>query len=103
MTNSPLTNEQLRRFREDGFVALSVFDGDEVAEIRDTFMEMARNGPVEGLSEIRRRQVDGKIRGYDVGDPLSRYPRMMQPHKHMDKPVAVNAIKALDNPAGRKA
>jgi hypothetical protein len=98
MTSTELTDRHLEQFRRDGFVALHLFGEDEVAEIRDTFMEMARNGPVDGLSEVRRRQVDGEVRGYDASDPLSFYPRMMQPHRHPDKPVGPVAMKYLVHP-----
>jgi len=36
---------------------------------------------------------------YDSQDPLSRYPRMMHPHRHMDKPVGPVARKYMLYPA----
>lgn len=98
MTSSELTGAHLDQFRRDGFVALNLFGKDEVDEIRETFMAMAKDGPVEGLSEVRRKQVDGEVRGYDATDPLAFYPRMMQPHKHADKPVGRVAMKYLVHP-----
>jgi hypothetical protein len=89
-TASPLTvtAEQIEQFRRDGFLAVrGVFSADEIATIRETFMAMNANGPVEGLSEIRRGKVDGTNGGYDANDPLAFYPRMMHPHLHPDKPV----------------
>jgi hypothetical protein len=98
VTSTALTADHLEQFRRDGFVALHLFDSEEIAEIRNTFMNMAKDGPVEGLSEVRRKQVDGEIRGYDDNDPLAFYPRMMQPHKHADKPVGPVAMKYLVHP-----
>lgn len=63
---------------------------DEVATIRDAFMEEARNGPVEGLSEMLRR--DGE---YDPTDPLHFYPRMMHPHRHPQKRVGQLAMQYM--------
>lgn len=90
-----LTDEQLAAFRRDGFLVVKgLFKPHEVDEIRDTFMEMNKNGPVEGLSEIRRPHADGRF-GYDPSDPLAFYPRMMHPHKHADKPVGPVAMKYM--------
>lgn len=70
-------------FHRDGYVVIpGLFSSEEVALIRETFMEANADGPVEGLSEIRRGEG-----GYTPDDPLSFYPRMMHPHKHADKPV----------------
>ena len=75
-------------FDRDGFcVATGLLSKDEVAAIREAFMQMNVDGPIEGLSEIRRTRVDGNVTGYDKSDPLAFYPRMMQPHLHPDKPV----------------
>ena len=53
-----LAEEQVARYDRDGcLVVPGVFAPDEIAEIRDTFMEQAKNGPVSGLSEIKRRQT----------------------------------------------
>lgn len=80
-TQTILSDEQVRCFREQGYLIVrSFFGAEQVAEIREAFMEMGRNGPVEGLSEAR-----STVR--DSSDPLWKYPRMMQPHLHMDKPV----------------
>lgn len=78
-----LTTEQKTQFDCDGFVILrGVFSADEIAEIRETFMAQNADGPVEGLSEIRRHQD-----AYDPSDPLAFYPRMMHPHRHPELPV----------------
>ena len=68
-------------FAANGYaVARGLFTDDEIAEIRDTFMEQAKNGPVAGLS-------DGHHVISDASDPLKFYPRMMHPHVHSDKLV----------------
>src|SRR5262245_13480974 len=92
----PLTNEQtlmdsqIDQFRRDGFVAMrQLFSADEVSEIRDTFMDANRDGPVPGLSEIKEYKAD---------DPLSRYPRMMHPHRHPELPVGPIAVRYMLHP-----
>lgn len=68
------------QFRREGYaVVRGLFTPDEVAEIRETFMAQAANGPVEGLSD--------KHYTFSTNDPLAFYPRMMHPHKHADKPI----------------
>jgi hypothetical protein len=76
-----LSSEQRAAYAQDGFLALrGLIAPDEIALIRDTFMAQASEGPVPGLSDIRSGSPAGS-------DPLARYPRMMHPHKHDDKPV----------------
>jgi phytanoyl-CoA hydroxylase len=83
-------------FARDGFVVVKgLFSREEADLIRDTFMAMNQNGPVEGLSEIKRGKVDGTVGGYDPADPLSYYPRMMHPHRHPDKPVGPLAMRFM--------
>ncbi|WP_038473938.1 phytanoyl-CoA dioxygenase family protein [Fimbriimonas ginsengisoli] len=79
--------------RDGYFVARDLFTPEEVAEIRETFMEMNANGPVEGLSEI----VGGRGE-YTPDDPLRFYPRMMQPHFHPELPVGPVAKKYMLDP-----
>jgi ectoine hydroxylase-related dioxygenase (phytanoyl-CoA dioxygenase family) len=76
-------------------VARGLLEPAEVREIRDTFMEMGRNGPVEGLSEVPRVKLDDGMEGYSRNDPLAFYPRMMHPHRHVDKPVGPVARKYM--------
>ena len=91
--------EQIEKFRRDGYVAaLQVFTAREVAELRDTFMEMGRNGPVEGLSESGKAFNHGGEVQYDRSDPLACYPRMMHPHSHLEKPVGPLAMKYMLHP-----
>src|ERR1051326_2393780 len=85
---------QLSAFRRDGFiVARQLFAADEVAEIRDTFTALAKDGPVPNLSEVTRNNAS-----YDESDPLSRYPRMMHPHNRPDLPVGPLAMKYMLHP-----
>jgi phytanoyl-CoA hydroxylase len=96
MTRLVLSDEWLAQFDRDGFLVVrKIFDANEVAEIRETFMAMNKDGPVEGLSEIRRRNPDGQVHGYEANDPLALYPRMMHPHSHPDKPVGPVAMKYM--------
>src|ERR1700692_2481015 len=96
---SSLSADQVAQFRRDGFVAVrQVFTPDEIAEIRDTFMEMAKNGPVEGLSEVKQALNRGGTAQYAPNDPLRFYPRMMHPHNHLDKPVGPLSMKYMLHP-----
>lgn len=80
-----LTDQQKQQFDRDGFLALrGLFSPAEIEEIRGTFMEMAKDGPVPGLSDVPKGR-DGSPAASN--DPLARYPRMMHPHKHADKAV----------------
>lgn len=79
-------------FAQDGYlVARGLFSPDEVGAIRETFMQQAANGPVEGLS-------DGHYQHCDPSDPLHFYPRMMHPHRHLDKPVGPLSLRYLLDP-----
>lgn len=64
-------------------VARGLFSPREVDEIREKFMALAADGPVEGLSDFKH----GGGNRYDPADPLSAYPRMMNPHSHPEFPV----------------
>lgn len=78
-------------FHRDGFVVVpGLLSPEEVVEIRETFMDANANGPVEGLSEIRRGEG-----GYTLDDPLAFYPRMMHPHKHLDKAVGALSLRYM--------
>ncbi|MGI4787858.1 MAG: phytanoyl-CoA dioxygenase family protein [Janthinobacterium lividum] len=78
-----VSRETLEQFQRDGFIVMrGLFSPEEVTAIRETFMEEAGNGPVEGLSEFKSGGQQ-----YDASDPLAFYPRMMHPHNHLDKSV----------------
>jgi phytanoyl-CoA hydroxylase len=84
-TNLPET------FERDGYaVARKLLSDDEVRVIRDTFMQVGKDGPVEGLSENLRQ---GKA--YDPNDPLGKFPRMMHPHMHPELAVGPVAMKYM--------
>jgi ectoine hydroxylase-related dioxygenase (phytanoyl-CoA dioxygenase family) len=84
--------EQIAAYHRDGFlVVLGLFSQEEIATIRDTFMELGKNGPVEGLSEMRRKNSGG----YDPNDPLAFYPRMMHPHRHPKLSVGPLAMRYM--------
>jgi phytanoyl-CoA hydroxylase len=78
-----LTDDQKAQFDRDGFLVLrGLFSPDEAAAIRDAFMDAAKDGPVEGLSETRRGE-----NACDPSDPLAFYPRMMNPHTQPERAV----------------
>lgn len=79
----------VEQFHRNGYTVVSqLFTPEEVAEIRETFMEQAKDGPVEGLS-------DGHHKGLKPEDPLAFYPRMMHPHKHPDKVVGPLSLRYM--------
>jgi len=88
-----LTNEQMQQFEHDGYLVVrGLLSQSDIQTIRDTFMEQARNGPVEGLSEIKRHPG---APGYDPSDPLAFYPRMMHPHQHPELSVGPVAMRYM--------
>jgi phytanoyl-CoA hydroxylase len=91
-----LTTEQKQQFDRDGFLAIrGLFSAAEIEEIRGTFMEMAKDGPVPGLSDVPKAREGAPA---SSNDPLLRYPRMMHPHKHQDKPVGPLAMRYMRDP-----
>jgi phytanoyl-CoA hydroxylase len=91
-----LTTEQKQQFDRDGFLAIrGLFSATEIEEIRGTFMEMAKDGPVPGLSDVPKAREGAPA---SSNDPLLRYPRMMHPHKHQDKPVGPLAMRYMRDP-----
>ena len=86
-----LTADQLRSFAEDGYLIVrSLYSPDEIQHVREIFMAQGDLGPTEGLSDLPKK--------IDRRDPLSFYPRMMHPHKHLDKAVGQVALDYLLNP-----
>lgn len=76
-----LSPEALAGYEADGYyVARGLFSRAEVERIQSAFMDAARNGPVEGLSEFKHGGTDA----YSPSDPLKFYPRMMMPHEHRE-------------------
>lgn len=87
-----LTLEQEEQLERAGYLVVSqVFTPAEVAQIRETFMAQAQNGPVEGLSEFRHQGGNQ----YDPSDPLAFYPRMMNPHSHPELPIGPVAVQYM--------
>ena len=83
-----LTTEERDHFDIEGYhIACGMLDASEVLTIRDTFMRQAQGGPVPGLSEIREDMP--------ADDPLTRFPRMMHPHRHDELPVGPLAKRYL--------
>jgi phytanoyl-CoA hydroxylase len=71
-------------FDRDGYaIARQLLAPDEVATIRDTFIDLAKDGPVKGISEIRHSSAAA----FSPDDPLAKYPRMMHPHLHQELSV----------------
>jgi ectoine hydroxylase-related dioxygenase (phytanoyl-CoA dioxygenase family) len=90
---STLSHAERARFDHDGFLAVrGLFGADEIDDIRATFMETAKAGPVPGLSDIPKTRQAAPT---GSGDPLDFYPRMMNPHRHADKPVGPLAMRYL--------
>ena len=91
---APLSPTLLESFERDGYLVVrGLYSSEETAYIRDSFMQENRNGPVEGLSQIPQ--------SFSKDDPLSFYPRMMNPHRHPDKQVGLVALEYLLAPASR--
>ena len=91
MTHQYLGAAQAAQFERDGFLAVrGLISPGEIAQIRATFMDAAADGPVEGLSDLPRSGA--------ANDPLSRFPRMMHPHKHEDKAVGRLAMRYMLDP-----
>ncbi len=75
-----LTQDQLDHFNTEGYLVIRGFyRSEEVDLLRETFMEMHRNGPVEGFFEPKTAEEAG-------GDPLKMYPRVMHPHRFSEIP-----------------
>jgi ectoine hydroxylase-related dioxygenase (phytanoyl-CoA dioxygenase family) len=93
MTTITLSHAERARFDRDGFLAVrGLFGADEIEDIRATFMETAKAGPVLGLSDVPKTRQAAPT---GSGDPLAFYPRMMNPHRHADKPVGPLAMRYL--------
>jgi phytanoyl-CoA hydroxylase len=93
MSSPYLSKDQRTQFERDGFLAVrGLFDAAEIAEIRETFMGQAKDGPVPGLSDQPRARDGAPAL---ASDPLAFYPRMMHPHKHPDKAVGPLAMRYM--------
>ena len=93
MNTNELSDAQRTQFIRDGFIAMrGLFSADEIDDIRSTFMETAKDGPVLGLSDVPKAREGAPTAS---SDPLSFYPRMLSPHKHADKPVGPLAMRYM--------
>ena len=93
MNTNELSDAQRTQFVRDGFIAMrGLFSADEIDDIRSTFMETAKDGPVLGLSDVPKAREGAPTAS---SDPLSFYPRMLSPHKHADKPVGPLAMRYM--------
>ena len=89
-----LTETQKAQFARDGYLILrGLFRSEEIVEIREAYMTQAKDGPVEGLSEMKAGDRD-----YDAGDPLAFYPRMLNPHSQPERMVGQIARDFLLDP-----
>jgi ectoine hydroxylase-related dioxygenase (phytanoyl-CoA dioxygenase family) len=80
--------EEKARFEQDGFlVKRGLFGPAEIADIRDKFMQFAEGPLVNGLFE--------PVNAAGENDPLKRYPRVMQPHRHQDLPIGKLAMRYM--------
>ena len=88
MSSEPVGAETVEAFDRDGYIVVrGLLTSAEVDEIRETFMALAADGPVPGLSEM--------LRDPRPGDPLAFYPRMMHPHRHPDLEAGKLALRYL--------
>ena len=79
MNTNELSDAQRTQFVRNGFIAMrGLFSADEIDDIRSTFMETAKDGPVSGLSDVPKAREGAPTAS---SDPLSFYPRMLRtPH-----------------------
>lgn len=91
-TESPaLSAAEVAQFHRDGYLVMRGFyAAKETDAIRDAFTELAKDGPVPGLSEAKRE--------YASDDPLAHYPRMMHPHRHSELEVGPLATRYMLHP-----
>ncbi len=83
-----LSTDQHSHFQRDGYLIVrELFGREEIDHIRKVFTTAMDNGPIEGLNKIDRIP--------DKNDPLARWPRMLHPHLHDDKPVGPLAMKYM--------
>ncbi len=88
MSTFAISPEQVSEYDRNGFLLFKgFFDPAEVAELRNAFMQQAEHGPVPNLSDT--------IPNLSPDDPLSRYPRMLHPHRHHELPVGALSLRYL--------
>ena len=93
MSPTQLSKAQRAQYDRDGFLAVrGLFGADEIEEIRETFMNEAKDGPVPGLSDVPKARQGAPAQS---SDPLSFYPRMMHPHNYPDRAVGPLAMRYM--------
>lgn len=81
----------LAAYQRDGFcIARGVFPAHDIAAMREAAMAQAALGPVAGL-------YDG-FHHFGAGDPLSRHPRMLMPHRKTELAIGRLAERYLFDP-----
>lgn len=87
------TPQQIAAFRRAGVgIARGLLTSPEVNTLRDAFMDAASQGPIDGISE----QVE--FRPDQRDDPLRQYPRMLHPHRHLDREIGRLSLKHMLDP-----
>ncbi|MGM7723222.1 phytanoyl-CoA dioxygenase family protein [Metabacillus sp. Hm71] len=73
-----ISEEQKQQFEKEGYLIMKgVFSQEEIAEIKETFMEMSKSAIPGCFEPVIDEQSENE-------DPLKRYPRMMHPHRVND-------------------
>ncbi len=86
-----LTPAEKAQFSEDGFfVKRAFYSPGEAEAVKAAFMAENEDGPVAGLSDT--------VKALSPDDPLARFPRMMNPHRHAGKAVGETARAFLLEP-----
>ena len=80
-----LSPAALESFERDGYLVVrGLYSPDEITRFREAFMAQAAQGPVPGLADLPAQA--------SPGDPLSCYPRLMNPHRHPELAVGALAL-----------
>lgn len=73
--NRLLSEEQIQQYHQEGYLVVRrMLSGDEIEELLRTFMQIHRQGPVQGYFHPVSEAEAG-------GDILKQYPRVMHPHR----------------------
>jgi len=76
-----LTGAQKKQFLEEGYIIVKgVLSSEEIEDIKMTFVELHKNGPVKDYFDLATPE-EAK------GDPLRLYPRVIYPHRFV--PIAM--------------
>ncbi|MEK7413094.1 MAG: phytanoyl-CoA dioxygenase family protein [Planctomycetota bacterium] len=74
-----LTADESAAYARDGYhIQRGLLSQQDVSEVLDAFMRLAKNGPIDGLSNVPLQTA--------ATDPLAKFPRMMHPHIHPEHP-----------------